>query len=137
MGKLLSKEREIDEIEWCALHESPTPTVSAAQVNTVVVCKLAGPGRKFATNVPFLAERDLLPGRYPWLEDVLRALFELGAISQGARNRHMAVCQELFERRQRYIDMETVAIVARRYRFSLSEEQLRALETNTPLQVAA
>lgn len=125
MGKLLSPEREIEDIEWRALPSIATPAVFATQVGKTIVMRLVG--NRYATNAPLICERDLLPGRYPWLADLLAALVKLGAIGEPAMTRHMDLCNDMAEGRQRDIDRQMVDLLAERYGFELTRQQTNAI----------
>jgi len=100
MGSIISPVEEIDQIFW--VRQTGRPMSARAIVivpqdgqHDLMIADL-GNGR-------FSCSRDLskyayMPGSWPWMDGVIKALVKLGAITQGAATRHMAVCKEASER---------------------------------------
>lgn len=127
MGTLISNQEAIQRIRFVNLSAAPRKADKVVMVEGIVLVKLDD--GTFATNRD-LGDYAYVPGAWPWLPPVMRALRKLGAISKADMDAHLALCAAKSADRDKAWDREQVLKIAKRRGLELTAEQLAILGAN-------
>ena len=120
MGHLMSSVKEITNLDFNTLPTYPVKIVKAVRVENVLIM-LGKNGKIYSTHAGKYA---YTVGRWPWQENMLKALQRLGVLTQEQVDNHMTTVEKICSKRDKEYDLKELKNLSKKYGFKLSKTQI-------------